>query len=398
MEFGLTSEQERIVGKARDLTRDVLAVHAEEYDRAGSHPEKNFAALRSEGWFTMAIPREYGGMGLDPVTYAMCMHEFAQGCAGTAISFSMHNGDMYLLASQGTDEQRRRWYGKVVDDGALIGSWGSEPSTSYSSSRVSLNTTMAPTSQGYLLTGRKYFCSLAGHCEYALIYGVMEDRVGHENMLDVVVGMVPSNDPGIVIEPEWDSLGLRATTSRAVVLNGALMRREDLLGPPGALFKSGAIQYFAIGHAASYTGIARAALDFSVQFAMKRKTLPDNMRTSDLPWVQMRLGELSVTLESAWLTVLQSAWQMNGDLLKAQANWAGIRAKTAAATAGLAVTQGAFEICGGSAAMRHYPAERYYRDARMAALMAPSLDQCFRQVGGGMVLDIPVGAVANVAR
>jgi alkylation response protein AidB-like acyl-CoA dehydrogenase len=111
---------------------------------------------------------------------------------------------------------------------------------------------------------------------------------------------------------------------------------------------------------------------------------PDNLKTSELPWIQMHLGELSVEVETSWLATLHSAWQMEVDLKGAIANRADARAKGASTKAVLEVTERIFEICGGSAAMRQYPAERYYRDARMQTLMAPGIDHVFRTIGLGL--------------
>lgn len=222
----------------------------------------------------MAIPKRYGGWGLDLVTYCLVMHELAQGCASTATSFNMHNVVMYGIEHLGTEEQKARWFGRVVNDGALIGSWGSEPGASFSTPRRSLGTALVLHDGGWLMSGQKYFCSLAGGCDYALLFAVPHERLGQENQDDIITALVPTN-AGVEIQPGWDSLGLRATTSSSVRLQDVFVSRADALGKPGDWFRQACNQRFEVGYGAIYTGVAQAALDFATEYAWKRILRPD---------------------------------------------------------------------------------------------------------------------------
>ena len=401
MEFGLTKEQLRLIDKSRTVARDVLAVHASKYDLEAQHPIESFAALREQGFYGMAVPKEYGGWGLDLVTYCLCMHELAQGCASTATSFNMHNIVLYGIAHLGTEDQKKRWFSKVINEGALIGSWGSEPNASFSSARRSLGTSIVETDGGYRMSGQKYFCSLAGACDYALLFAVPASKIGQENANDIVVGLVSTKEPGVTIQYGWDTLGLRATSSHSVNLENVFIKTDDFLGGPGDWFGHACNQRFEIGYGAIYSGLARAALDFAVRTTNGRVLRPDNIRQSDLPWVQMHIAELSMKVEAAFLTSLQTAWEMDQGYAVAIANSSGERAKGAASTAVLDVTSKVFEICGGSSAMRRYPAERYYRDARTQTLMGPSYDFLLQVIGRGViaqqVIDTATPASAKVA-
>ena len=124
MDFTLSPRQTKLVQDARALANDVLAKNADRYDRAASLPLDDYAALRDAGYLGMLIPEAYGGWGLDLVTYALVMHELAQGAAATATAFNMHNFAMWQIANVGDTAFQDRWFPKIMAEKAIVGGWG----------------------------------------------------------------------------------------------------------------------------------------------------------------------------------------------------------------------------------------------------------------------------------
>lgn len=377
----MTDEQRRPIELSREIARGPIAANAAKYDLTAEHPVESFAALQAAGFYGMAVPKRFGGWGLDYVTCAQCMHEFGQADASTAAAFNMHNAVMYLIDRIADEEQKIRWFGEVIETGALMGSWSSEPGTSLNSPRISIGTSMSKRGDTYVIKGQKHFCSLAGTCRYAMIMAVAEDRLGQENADDVALAIVPTSLPGVTVHYGWDTLGMRATTSHSVSFENVEITGRDLLGGPGAWSQYFSAQPFEIGHSAVYAGVARAALDFAIDYSAKRTSQPDNVPYIELPWIQTEIAELSIEVESTFLTVLDGARRIDHDAAEAAAYGASSRAKAAATKAALHVTSKAFDIVGGSGALRRYPLERYFRDARTQSLMTPTYDQILRTLG-----------------
>ncbi|HET8533767.1 MAG TPA: acyl-CoA dehydrogenase family protein, partial [Methylomirabilota bacterium] len=123
----LTDEQRRVVERVAALAREHFAPRAARYDADSTFPYENYADLHEAGLHALAVPREYGGVGADPVTYVHALREIAKGCSATALTFNMHSTVTTFLVALASEEQKRRYFGEVVGRGARIASITSEP-------------------------------------------------------------------------------------------------------------------------------------------------------------------------------------------------------------------------------------------------------------------------------
>src|SRR5207249_554194 len=220
---GLKPEQAADVQRAADLSRELFAKRAEQHDRTGKFPLENYADLHKAGLLGLTVPKEYGGVGADWVTFALTMLEIAKGCSATALTFNMHAVILDFIAQLGTEEQKRRWFGEVIDRGKLFSSITSEPQASFRHKFV-LSTTFAPVEGGFLLSGVKHFGSLGEHASFhfvtALIEGTTTATEGQQSAL------VPAGSTGISVDRNWDAVGMRATSSDTIKYDKCFLRRE----------------------------------------------------------------------------------------------------------------------------------------------------------------------------
>jgi len=165
----LTDEQRAVVERVAALSRERFAPRAARYDADSTFPYENYADLHQAGLHALTVPREYGGVGADAVTYVHALREIARGCSATALTFNMHSTVTTFVAALATEEQKRRYFGEVVGRGARIASITSEPEQSFRDKFV-LNTVFRPTGDGgYRVAGVKQFCSLGDAADYFFI-------------------------------------------------------------------------------------------------------------------------------------------------------------------------------------------------------------------------------------
>lgn len=384
MDFDLTARQKTLVANAKALARDVLARNAGRYDALAVPPADDYDALISAGYHGMLIPEAYGGWGLDLVTYCLVMHELAQGAGATSTAFNMHNFAMWNIQILGTEEQKRHWFSKILTENCLMGGWGSEPGAGLSQGRFAIGTTIAEQDDGYRVNGRKFFCTLAGVAKYAEVLVHVGDAGAEVTVADICTMIVPVDAPGVAIGSDWDVLGMRATVSPAVELNDVVVPKDHMLGRPGDnIMTRHLAQAISIGYAGIYCGVARAALDFAVDYAARKPV--GGGSHADQPIVQNRIGELATTLDAAYALALKAAWEMDNDFHAGALDNTGSRARAVAMRSVLDVTSKAFEICGGTTVAKRFPAERYYREARTMTLMNPGYDGILGMAGKAVV-------------
>jgi len=385
MDLSLSERQTKLVRNARALAQEVLAKNADRYDRAGTLPVDDYAALRDEGYLTMLIPQAYGGWGLDLVTYALVMHELAQGAAATAMGLNMHSFAMWQIANIGEPEFQAHWFPKIVAERAMVGGWGSEPGAGLSQGRFAIGTTIKPQGDDLVVNGSKFFCTLAGVASYAQVLVSTKETADEVPIQDITTVIVPVDLPGVVIGSEWDVLGMRATFSPTVKFEGVVVPKSHMMGRPGRnMFTAGLTQAISIGYSAVNTAVARSAMEFSVNYAAK-KTIGASAH-ADSPLVQQRVGELATMVEASYATCLKAAWELDADFAGAAHRQTGARARAVAMRTVLDVTGKAFEICGGTTVAARYPLGRLFREARTMTLMNPGYDGLLT-LGGRAILD-----------
>jgi alkylation response protein AidB-like acyl-CoA dehydrogenase len=384
----LTAAQQALADRVDRLTREKIAPHAADYDAHGSNPVESWRALWREGFLGMAIPREFGGMGLDMGSYIAVIRTIARGCANTVMTVHMHSTVMRFIGALGTEAQRRRYFNEVVRQGKLFGSWGSEPAVSLSRTFLMETAIREDSDGGYVVDGIKHFCTMALGASYYLIWCALDG--GTDMGKSLLLAVVPAETAGIATDGKWDTLGMRATFSPSVTLTGVRVSRDAALGAPGTATQVGVVESFALGYAAVYLGIAESALGFAVDYAKQRVVKPENIPVALDPTVQRHVGELRTHLDGALMILAEAAagWD-SADML--ERGLVANKAKYLATEVGLEVTSKVIQIVGGRGAYKDYPAERAFRDLRTATLMPPTMDRMLEAIGkSALGVDAPM--------
>ena len=191
-------------------------------------------------------------------TYVMVIEKLAHGCTSSAMTLHMHSVVQRYIDGLGTHEQKARFYPDVVEGGKLFGSWGSEPESRGGFS--ARETIISPVKGGYVITGEKHFCTMAGAAHRSLVHCTLE---GYDGTAGYQLALVPHDAPGMRITGEWNTLGMRGTVSPSVSFRECFVTPEAVLGEPGTAIKEGIGQGFGLGYAAVYLGAAQRALDFT---------------------------------------------------------------------------------------------------------------------------------------
>ncbi len=359
------------------LTREHIAPRAAEYDAAGVNPIDSWRVLARDGFLGSCIPPAYGGLGLDMPTYIGVIRTLARGCANTAMTVHMHSTVMRFIDALGTEAQKRRYFGEVMRDGKLFGSWGSEPAVSLSRTFL-METAVRQDGDAYVVDGVKHFCTMALGASHYMVWCALEGGTDMAKALSLV--LLPAEAPGIATDGKWNTLGMRATFSPSVTFTGVRVPKDAALGDPGAGLRVGVVESFALGYAAVYTGIAEGALAFAIDYAKKRIVKPENIPVAHDPTVQRHIGELSAHLDGALLVLADTAerWE-DADIV--ERGVLGNKAKYLATEVGLAVTSKVIQVVGGRGAYKDFPAERAFRDLRTSTLMPPTVDRMLEGIG-----------------
>ncbi|MEI7770641.1 MAG: acyl-CoA dehydrogenase family protein [Chloroflexales bacterium] len=348
------------------------AARAAANDRDNVFPFETFSDLHATGYLALTVPEEYGGKGANALEVALAQERFARGDGAAALAATMHIGHIGLLA------QTRSWppalfarlCREVVEEGALINVAASEADLGSPSRGGLPKTTATRTASGWRLDGHKSWISLATAARYFTVLAAIHAEGQPPRRASF---LVPTNTPGLRIAETWDNLGMRATASHDVVLEGVELPDEALLPDEGARL-AGDPRIWAIVTGAVYTGIAAAARDFTVQFARERRPngLPGPI--AELQTVQHRVAEIELLLlqSRAVLYGAGEAWLAHPEHHDALA-WQLAAAKYLATNNAIKVTDLALRVVGLAGLSRALPLERYFRDVR-AGLGHPPMD------------------------
>jgi len=361
VDFQLSEEQVLLRRTVRDFAEAELRPHAREWDEQQAFPRELFATLGELGLAGVCWPTEYGGSGLSVLEWAIVMEEMARGDAGVALSLAAHHS----LASAhvnlaGTEEQKLRFLTPLAK-GEKIGCWGlTEPGSG--SDAGGLRTTAVRDGDHWVLNGSKNFITNGGIADTAVVMAVTDRAAGKKGISAFVV---ERGTKGFRAGKKEDKLGVRSSDTSELVFEDCRVPAGNLIGQPGLGFVDTLkiLDRGRVGIAAFSVGIAQAALEASMRYALDRKQFGHPI--ADFQAIQTKIADMATKVEAARLLTWQAAWMADaGKTHTAESSMA----KLFASEIAVEVALDAIQIHGGYGYLKDYPVERYLRDAKLGTI------------------------------
>jgi alkylation response protein AidB-like acyl-CoA dehydrogenase len=362
--------------------QEKLAVIAPERDRNGGVPREEAELIRKSSLFTLAVPKEYGGLGGSISTVLWVVRKIAAIDGGLGRLFGYHLIFSSWIGLLGNEEQRTRYFQKIVQEGAWVGN----ASTEGGKSVFDLETRLVPEGDHFRLTGKKLFSTGAIVSDLLFTIAVPDDLPSAQDGWIWI--LVPSDREGVSIQEDWDPIGQKAAYSGRTELNQVKVSAEETLGRTEARtqtpLNSALILQFQIQQANTLLGIGQGALqaarDYTRTQTRSWSQSVTEAATSD-PYILERYGEFFSELAAAETLVDRAGKLVEEAIDKGQhltweergrASVAVLAAKATAGRAALHVSQGIFEVTGArSAANRSLGLDRYWRNARTESVHSP---------------------------
>ena len=361
MDFDLTEEQRLVRDTARDFATREIAPKAAEIDKSGRWPAEIVAKMAELGFLGVAIPQEYGGAGLDSLTYALVMEEISAACASCGVIMSVNNSlfcdPIYKF---GTDEQKKEIL-TACASGQKLGCFGlTEPMSG--SDAQTMVTQAEKTSDGWVINGAKNWITNGPHADYIIVFAVT-DRSGGKVRHTAFV--VPKGTPGFTQAHPDHKLGIHGAHSCTVFFENCKVPDSAVVGNVGEGFKvaMATLDGGRIGIASQALGIARAALDESVRYAKERKSF--GVTISNHQAIQFMLADMATELDAARLLTWRAASMKDAGVRHSMQS---AEAKLFASELATRVAHKAIQIHGGYGYSTEFPVERHYRDARITEI------------------------------
>ncbi|MSW88051.1 MAG: acyl-CoA dehydrogenase [Actinobacteria bacterium] len=361
MDFDLTDEQELVRRTARNFTDSNIVDRARDNDRNEHFDLELVTMMAKQGYLGAVVPRQYGGAGLDYITYALLVEEIGRGCSSMRTVISVQTS---LVCSSilrwGTEDQKLA-YLPLLCSGEWLGCFGlTEPDTG--SDAANQKTVATKTDGGWSITGRKMWISLGSHAKVALIFAQTDPSLGHRG---IACFLVETDTEGFSTSPIHHKMGLRGCDTAELMLDNVVVGDDALMGEVGEGFKiaMSALDNGRYSVAAGCVGVCQGSLEASVDYSTKREQFGKPIASFQL--VQQMLAEIKVSTEAARLLVLKA-----GDLKdkgRPSTTETSI-AKWYATEAAVRCADTAIQVHGGSGYVDDYPVERYLRDVRVTTL------------------------------
>lgn len=358
--FVLSDDQQALASAVRAYCEETIAPLVKEDDEREHFRKELIASMGEQGFCGVATPDAFGGLGLGYLDYCVVLEEIAKVSASYAVSVAVTGLPQLILAKFGSPEQQARWLPGLAD-GSYLGAFAlSEPESG--SDAGSLTTAAVRDGDDYLLTGTKFWITHGG---FADVYIVMA-RTGGPGPKGVSAFIVPGRAPGLSFGKKEEKMGLRASPTVELVLDGVRVPASDRIGPEGFGFTvaMSALDSGRITIAATAVGIAQAALDYATNYALQRKQF--NRAIIDFQGVGFMLADMAVQVETSRLLVHKAAWLRDNGLPYSDV---AAMAKLKATDAAMAVTTDAVQVLGGYGYTREHPVERWMRDAKVMQIV-----------------------------
>lgn len=358
MDFELTPEQTRIQLLARQFAEQEVAPIAREADEKGEFPFHLVKRMGELGFLAGPIETEYGGSGMDYVSYALLCEELGRVDSSVRGFLTVHTSLVSLCIRDWGNEEQKRYYLPRLAKGDWIGCYALTE-TDAGSDVASMESTAREEDDHYILNGEKIWITNGASAHVAIVFASLDRSAHHKG---ICAFLVETGTPGFLREPmPGKELGHRASEHVHITLKDCRVPKSALLGAPGEGFKvaMSALDRGRLGVAAGALGIAQACLDSCIAYATQRRQF--GQRIADFQMIQATLADMAADIEATRLLVYRAAWVKDRGLPATKATSI---AKLFATEAAMKAASEAVLMHGNRGYSNEYPVERYYRDIK----------------------------------
>ncbi len=357
----LTDEQKMLREMVRDFAEKEIKPIAAEIDENERFPEENIKKMAKLGLLGITYPEEYGGSGMDTVSYAIAVEELSRVCASTGITLAAHISlGIAPIHYFGSEEQKKK-YMPPLCTGELLGAFGlTEPNAG--SDAGGTETTAVLDGDEWVLNGSKIFCTNGSYAGVIVATALTDKGKGTKGISNFII---EKDAPGFSVGKKERKLGIRGSDTVMLQLSDCRIPKDNLLGNPGEGFKQFLITLDGgrISIGAMALGIAQGALEESLRYSRERYQFGKPI--SAFQAIQFKLADMATEIEAARHLVYHAA-----KLRDAGKNY--IRqssmAKLFASEVSVRAASQAIQIHGGYGYIREYPVERMFRDAKITEI------------------------------
>ena len=361
MLFQTTRGQEALRAQIRQFAEEEIRPQAFLMDQNNEFPEEAIRKLGERGWMGLPYPAEYGGAGLDVMSYAIAVEELARvdGGAGVILSAHVSLGSWPIFAF-GTEEQKRKYLVPLAK-GEKIGAFGlTEPNAG--SDAGGTETTAIDKGDHWVLNGGKIFITNAPKADTYVVFAVTTPDIGTRGISAFIV---EKGWKGFTFGDHYDKMGIRSSATAELIFNNVRVPKENMLGKEGEGFKiaMATLDGGRIGIAAQALGIAQGAFEHALAYAKERVQFGKPIGAQQI--ISFKLADMATKLRCARYLIYSAAE------LKEQHQPYGMEsamAKMYASDIALEVTNDALQIFGGSGFLKGMEVERAYRDAKITTI------------------------------
>ena len=361
MDFRQDEMHQDLIKMYREFAEKEVKPLAAEIDRDERFPHETVSKMAEMGMLGIPIPEQYGGAGMDNLSYAQCVEELSKVCASTGVIVSAHTSLCAIpILEFGTEEQKKKYLVPLAQGKKLGALALTEPGAGTDSAMQ--KTTAVLDGDHYVLNGSKCFITNAGPAETYFVLAMTDKEQGTRGISGFIV---EKGAPGFSIGKTEEKMGIRASSTSELIFEDCRIPKENLLGQEGKGFKyvMMTLDGGRIGIAAQAIGIAQGAIDETITYVSTRVQF--GKRISQFQNTQFQLADMQTKVDAARMLVYRAACAKDaGEPYSHVAAMAKLFASETASD----VTRRCVQLFGGYGYMREYPMERMMRDAKITEI------------------------------
>ena len=361
MKFDLTEEHLMIRDAARDFAQNELLPGVIERDENQTFPSDQVKKMSELGFMGMMVSPDYGGGGMDTISYVLAMEEISKVDASAAVIMSVNNSLVcWGLETYGTKEQKDKYLRKLAT-GEIIGAFClSEPEAG--SDATSQQTTAIEKNDHYLLNGTKNWITNGNSASVYLVIAQTDPSLGHKGINAFIV---EKEITGVIVGKKEDKLGIRGSDTHSIMFNDVQVPKENRIGEDGFGF-SFAMKTLSggrIGIAAQALGIASGAYELALEYSKQRKAFGKEISRHQV--IAFKLADMATEIDASRLLCIRAAWLKDNGM---NYDKEGAMAKVFASETAMKTTTEAVQVHGGYGFVKEYHVERLMRDAKITQI------------------------------